>query len=58
MDWFKKYFNSIGVEYDLKCILVCKLNNDGLFSFILKKIQGSKKIKLIGSDVNEIDLHP
>lgn len=46
----------ISVEHDFQAILVCKYIETKWF-FILKKIIGSKKIELLGSDINEIDLN-
>lgn len=45
------------MEYDLKCILECKYNDNLNSSFILKNIHGSQKKKLLGSDVYEMDLN-
>ncbi len=45
-------------DYDFKCILECKIINSSINpSLILKNIKGNKKIDLIGSDVDEIDLN-
>jgi hypothetical protein len=55
---FNFLFPKIGIEYDFKCILECKNIDITLKpSFILKNIIGTKKIDIIGSDVDEFDLN-
>ena len=49
--------NKINIEYDLQCTLECISHDQNNSSFILKNINGSKKMDLLGSDVNEMDLN-
>lgn len=58
MSWNFLFPQKIGIQYDFKCILECKIVYVKIKpSLILKNIIGKKKIELIGSDVNEIDLN-
>lgn len=57
--------NKIFIEYELKGILVCKINSetkndnndDNMIDLILKNIIGTKKKLVLSSNVNEIDLN-
>lgn len=51
------FTNKINIDYDLKCELECKLIDSLNSTFILKNITGSKKMELLGSNINEIDLN-
>lgn len=51
------FAKKIHVENDLEGTLECECINDVTPSFILKNIVGSKKLELLGSDINEIDLN-
>jgi CheY-like chemotaxis protein len=46
----------IDIQYDFKGLLECKITNS-IPTLIIKNIVGSKKIELIGLDVDELDLN-